>query len=151
MTHLMARSSRVAIAVIVASLTLLSCSILGLGDPSLDLALSFSDELTPPMQLQVTVDRHVFRLDTPSRRTVNVERSGTLSVAVLLLASGDTIAADSFTQKFDVGSSQWVHVSVGGVRPIGHCIGAVRALALDLPNPDSAWVIHGSIPNDAIC
>ena len=79
-------------------------------------------------------------------------RYGEVPVRVTLLAaSGDTLTAVHFSQRFQRDHQHWLSALVGRHRPVGHCIGSLAASPLGAGAADTLFVMYGSIPEDAIC
>ena len=83
------------------------------------------------------------------------ERDG-LAVSVGLVdESGDTLAWTRVTLDLRANHGHWVVATAGGPRPAGHCIGTLQAIPIRSATGggsiDSLYVMHGSIPDGAIC
>jgi len=141
-----------------AALGLMGCnSVFGLGDRDGTVSLSMQRAWDPPPVLQVDVEglrritltgqRDGMRVE----REVEAPRSGELLVAVRLLsASGDTIAATQYLQRFERSKTHWIAMLVGSNRPLGHCLGTLLVLST-IADPDTAFIMHGGLPEGAIC
>ncbi len=145
------------------AIALIGCSnILGVGGPQVSVSLEARQGLTAGAKLRADIGGQVIQLAPTTgvapRTSAEVRgsRYGEVPVSVTLLgASGDTLAAIGFTQRFERGHNHWIAAIVGDRRPIGPCIGnlaVVPVLATMLEtSPDTLFVMHGSIPKNAIC
>ena len=142
----------------IALLLLAACNdVLGIGGRAVAVSLTQQRAWDPPPVLLVYIEggrpveltgrRDGQRVD----RQIQAPKFAELSVVVRLIgAQGDTIAATNYRQDFERGNIHWVAVDVGPRRPIGICIGTVLTIATNSP-PDTAFVMYGQIPEDAIC
>ena len=79
-------------------------------------------------------------------------RYGNVPVHVtLLMASGDSVTAISFSQDFQHGYHHWVAARVGRQRPLGICVGTVMAAPIAAGSTDTLYVMYGGIPDGAVC
>lgn len=121
------------------------------GDPDLSISLAVQGPPSRPLQMEIDVGGRAFRLDAPGSRDVDAPSTGELQVTVRLLSGSDTLAVDSFSQRFNDSDDHWIHGFVTDTRPLGFCLGLVRAHGLTATQPDSLFVLHGSLPKNVIC
>lgn len=153
-TMIVRRTSRVALALLIAGCS----SIFGSEGPEVSIGLRTDGASVPIARFEVDIGGRHFGLqprEGESSRDVRAPDTGTLPVRARLLATGsDTLANLEFTQTFREGSDHWVVAWVGLERPLGHCIGRLIVTPLP-PNteaaPDTLFLMHGSIPEGAVC
>jgi hypothetical protein len=88
----------------------------------------------------------------PAEVQVRAPRLGEVPARVALLgAAGDTLAAATFTHRFERGARHWISGWVGTRRPVGLCLGWVVATPLRGSTPDSLFVSYGWLPEGAVC
>ena len=133
-------------------------SILGLQDPDVSLGLRSESGYEWIGSYQVDIDGRAFRFEpaTELRRQVEAPKSGELQVRVTLRdTAAETLAVADFTQSFDDDRNHWVSGLIGLQRPFGHCIGELTVLPLPRrageEQADTLFLMHGSIPKDAVC
>ena len=128
--------------------------------PEISLVYGVAPEVTlPPAALHIAigVQRVVLRdpatgLSFSSSRAIHGFRYGTVPVSVALVtASADTLAMIELTERFEPDSYNWVHGFVGRERPLGFCIGALRATPIQGTESDTLFVMAGSMPKNVIC
>ena len=130
-------------------------SILGIGDRDVSISITTQRAWDPPPVFEVTIGRRRVELvAAPNRdrmeKQIQAPGSGNIPVTVRLILQGQTLATTQFVQEFSQHNTHWVAVDVGPRRPLGHCLGILVALPTGT-GPDTAFVMYGRIPKDAIC
>ncbi len=148
------------------SLPLAGCgNLLGSEGPRISVSLARELPLTAPLVLLADIGARRVHLTVPEQGSgqasaeAGVSRYGDVPVRVTLRTlAGDSLAAVAFTQRFERDHRHWVSAQVGRRRPTGHCIGNVVLTPLRSgmlsgasAEPDTLYVMYGSIQKDAIC
>ena len=126
-------------------------SIFGVGGPDLQVRFDVEPSLPQDLRLEIEVGGRSFRFDGPGAVYDHAPRTGELPVTVRLSASGQVLAATSFSQTFSNGYDHWVSSRAGGQRPLGFCIGALTVVPIGPPVSDTLFVMHGNLAKGAIC
>ena len=127
-------------------------SILGPSGPSVSIQLAHSPASQGEVHLAVSINRDSYLLESSEEIDVDAPGTGSLPVAVSLgNRAGTELASLSFDQLFVDGHLYWIHARIGIIRPLGHCIGQLHVFPLDGLEPDTLFLTHGSIPEDAVC
>lgn len=150
---------RASLSIAMVALLACGCSSFFGSDPEPDVQLIMWGKTEGLSALEVSLGERDFRLeiDEPNpRMDVHAPRVGSLPVQVRLRgASADVLAAAEFTQTFREDRNHWVAGDVGLRRPLGHCIGTLIVIPLSATPagavPDTLFLMHGSIPKDAVC
>jgi hypothetical protein len=147
-------------------LVLAGCSdILGGSGPRVYLSVGAQRMLPAEVRLHVESDGHTAELATIGpldEQQPTYFRPGGYGQREVRLelrsASGATITDYAYAQTFPRDSNHWIVVALGTSRPIGLCIGNLAAIPLPAGaldgNPasaDSMFVMHGSLPEGAVC
>jgi hypothetical protein len=142
------------------ALALSACtSLFGPGWPKLTASISIQHPTSNPPTLRADIGGRQVHLTPPagtaSHAATNVPgvRYGEVPVRVALLTTSgaDTLAAAAFTQRFARDHDHWIAAEVGLRRPIGMCIGQLEVVPLPGERSDTLFIMHGSLPEGAIC
>lgn len=127
--------------------------------PKLTASISMQHPTSEPPTLRADIGGRQIQLTPPAEAgsyastTVPGLRYGEVPVRVALLTTSgsDTLAAASFTQRLTRDHDHWITAVVGLNRPIGMCIGQLEVVPLRGEGADTLFIMHGSIPEGAIC
>ena len=143
---------------VAAVLAVAGCSLVSQSDgPVISTSLNVGPTGTQPLRLVINIDgrqNELFADEANSWHTaldVNAVHTGAQPVTVMLrAANGDSLAGASFTENYQSANSYWIAGVVNTRRPVGFCLGAVivRPLA---GRADTLFILHGGLPNGAIC
>jgi hypothetical protein len=148
-----------ALLLLVAPLALASCSIIGPSDgPTISVSFSTSGSSNKILTSRVQVNGDVIPL-TPTAAgnwqaslDYHASRYGQTSIRVTLTnATGDSLAAITDTFNYERGNLNWIASTVLTSRPVGFCLGSVKAAAVKGTVGDSLFVMIGAIPENAVC
>lgn len=133
-------------------------NLFGPDGPKTSVSLDLQRSMEPLPELRVWIDGQ--RIETladvpgggPAVVTIHGPRYGSVPVRVVLASTaGDTLATAEFMQEFRRGDLHWIAAEVGPRRPLGHCIGTLLVTPLRAQIADTLFVMHGGIPEGAVC
>ena len=125
-------------------------------------AVSLARQVNGPRQLtlEVEVDGRSATLDLPAQRgqaddVLRSARYGDVPAEAELRRAGEVLGRVAFQHSLERHSTHWIATIVGQVRPAGFCMGimetAPHALRPGQAAPDTMFVMHGSLPEEAVC
>ena len=112
------------------------------------------------LTLEVEVDGRRATLDLPAQRgqaddVLQSARFGDMPAEVVLRDADQVLGRVTFQHRVERRSTHWIATIVGQVRPAGFCMGIMETAPLALrpgqAAPDTMFVMHGSLPEGAIC